>query len=101
MAYRPSRRLVISTAVILALVGVFIVILPEVSRRLAINRLQSVLTVPVAIEDVDVNLFTGRAAVENPVIGADDPRPILTLAAWRLIFSACLCSPVASIFMSS
>ena len=87
MAYRPSRRLVISTAVILALVGVFIVTLPEVSRRLAINRLQSILTVPVAIEDVDVNLFTGRAAVENLIIGAPDPRPILSLPVLAFDFS--------------
>jgi uncharacterized protein involved in outer membrane biogenesis len=87
VAYRPSRRLVISTAVILALVGVFIVILPEVSRRLAINRLQSILTVPVAIEDVDVNLFTGRAAVENLIIGAPDPRHILSLPALAIDFS--------------
>lgn len=87
MAYRPSRRLIISTAVILALIGAFILILPEVVRRVAVNRLQSALTVPVGIGDVDINLFTGRATIESLIIGRDDPRPIVSLPAMAVGFS--------------
>jgi hypothetical protein len=87
MGYHPSRRVVISAAVILTFVAAFIVILPEAARRLAIHRLQSALTVPVAIEDVDINLFTGRAAVKNLIIGAREPRPILSVPLVSVVFS--------------
>lgn len=87
MAYRPSRRLIISALAVLVLVGAFILILPELARRLAVNRLQSVFTVPVEIQDVDINLFTGRAAIENLVIGGDNPRPLLRMPTVSVDFS--------------
>jgi uncharacterized protein involved in outer membrane biogenesis/outer membrane protein OmpA-like peptidoglycan-associated protein len=87
MGYRPSRRLIISTAVVATLLVAFILIFPEVVRHVAINRLQSVLTVPVKIDDVDINLFTGRAAVEGLTVGASRPRPILSLPALAIEFS--------------
>ena len=71
MAYRPSRHLIISTAVILGAIGAFILILPEAVRRISVNRLENVLTVPVRIDDVDINLFTGRANLDRLVIGSE------------------------------
>jgi uncharacterized protein involved in outer membrane biogenesis len=87
MAHRPSRRLVITTGVIVCLIGAFIVVLPEIIRRVAVNRLENFFTVPVSIKDVDVNLFTGRAAIENLVIGGKQPPPILSLSAADIEFS--------------
>lgn len=88
MAYRPSRRLIISTTIILFLIGAFILVLPEIVRRVAVDRLESFLTVPVSIGDIDVNLFSGRAQIENLVIGTDNkPRPILSLPAATIEFS--------------
>jgi uncharacterized protein involved in outer membrane biogenesis len=88
LKYRPSRRLLISGALVAALSAAGIALLPEVSRRLAINRLESVFTVPVKIQDVDLNLFTGRAAIENLAVGgADNPRPILNIPAASIDFS--------------
>ena len=86
MAYRPSRRLIVSTAIVLCLIGAFILILPEIARRVAVNRLENVFTVPVSIGDIDVNLFTGRASVENLVIGHNKPHPILSLPAVAIEF---------------
>jgi uncharacterized protein involved in outer membrane biogenesis len=87
MAYRPSRRLIISTSIILFLIGAFILVLPEVVRRVAVNRLGSFFTVPVSIGDIDVNLFTGHAGIENLVIGSNQPRPMMTLPAVKIEFS--------------
>lgn len=88
MAYRPSRRLIISTSIILFLIGAFILVLPEIVRRVAVDRLESFLTVPVSIGDIDVNLFSGHAQIENLVIGTDNkPRPILSLPAATIEFS--------------
>ncbi|HEX2228699.1 MAG TPA: hypothetical protein VHM64_16300, partial [Candidatus Binatia bacterium] len=87
MAYRPSRRLIISALAGLVLVGAFILILPELARRLAVDRLQSVFIVPVEIQDVDINLFTGRAAIENLIVGADNPQPILSIPGASIDFS--------------
>ena len=86
ITYRPSRRLVISATVILTLVIAVIVGLPEAARHLAISRLESSLHVSVDLEDVDINLFTGRAAIKNLVLGAD-PRPMLRLPAAAVEFS--------------
>jgi uncharacterized protein involved in outer membrane biogenesis/outer membrane protein OmpA-like peptidoglycan-associated protein len=87
MMIRPSRRLIIITLAVCGLVAGFILILPEVVRRVAVNRLQMIFTVPVAIDDVDVNLFTGRATVDSLVIGKDEPRPILSLPAMTIDIS--------------
>lgn len=73
-------------AVAAALVGSFILILPEIARRLLVNRLEGALTVPVSIEDVDINLFTGDAAVKTLVIGPH-ARPIGRVPLIKLRFS--------------
>jgi hypothetical protein len=57
MAYRPSHRLIISTVIILFVIGAFIVILPEIGRRAAVKQLERVFTVPVAIDDVDLTFL--------------------------------------------
>jgi hypothetical protein len=87
MAYRPSHRLIISTVIILFVIGAFIVILPEIGRRAAVKQLERVFTVPVAIDDVDLNLFTGRAKIENLVIGNNESGPMLRLPAAAIEFS--------------
>ena len=87
MAYRPSRRVIVSTVIILFVVGAFIVILPELGRRAAVKRLERVFTVPVSIDDVDLNLFTGRARIENLTIGNNSSRPMLRLPAATIEFS--------------
>jgi uncharacterized protein involved in outer membrane biogenesis len=87
MKSRSFRRALIATAVFVTLAAAFVSILPEVARRLAINRLERALRVPVRIDDVDINLFTGRAALENLVIGTPEPRPILTLPRISVEFS--------------
>jgi uncharacterized protein involved in outer membrane biogenesis len=74
-------------AVILAVVGAGIALLPELSRRLAVSRLQSLFRMAVEIEDVDLNLFTGKAAIEHLVIGADESRPVLSLPFLSIDFS--------------
>jgi hypothetical protein len=87
MAYRPSRQLFILIGVIVCLIGAFILVLPEIIRRVAVNRLENFFTVPVSIDDVDLNLFTGHAAIENLVIGGNQPGPILSLPASDVEFS--------------
>ncbi|MGH7928543.1 MAG: DUF748 domain-containing protein, partial [Candidatus Binatia bacterium] len=77
----------VPSLIILILVGASLAILPDVLRRVALHRLQAALTVPVKIADVDLNLFTGRAAVENLWIGKDDSRPIVSLPALAINFS--------------
>jgi hypothetical protein len=86
MAYRPSRQLIILMGVVVCLIVASILALPEIARRVAVNRLENFFTVPVSIGDVDLNLFTGHAAVENLVIG-NEADPILSLPATELDFS--------------
>jgi uncharacterized protein involved in outer membrane biogenesis/outer membrane protein OmpA-like peptidoglycan-associated protein len=70
MSYRPSRRSVVLAAASAAFLGAVIFLLPEIGRRIAIDRLENFLTVPVSIADIDLNLFTGRAAIKQLRIGA-------------------------------
>ena len=58
MAYRPSRRLIFSTSIILFLIGAFILILPEVVRRVAVTQLEKIFTVPVGIDGEAVSMPT-------------------------------------------
>ena len=53
-------------------------LVPEIVRRVAIDRLEEMLSVPVSIADVDLNLFIGRAHVDDFIIG-DRENPILHL----------------------
>ena len=87
MAYRPSRRLIILMGVMVCLLSAFILLLPEIVRRNAVNRLDNFFLVPVRIGDVDLNLFTGHGAVEELVIGGNQARPILRLPVAQLEFS--------------
>lgn len=87
MAYRPSLRLTVSTLLILFVLGAFIVMLPELGRRAAVKQLERVFTVPVGIDDVDANLFTGRVRIDNLTIGNNGSRPILRLPAVTIEFS--------------
>jgi Domain of Unknown Function (DUF748) len=60
-------------------------LLPRLVRRTAEERLQARVTVPVRIERLNLNLFTGRARLSNVVIGAaGGGQPILTLPALDL-----------------
>ncbi|HEX7226840.1 MAG TPA: DUF748 domain-containing protein, partial [Candidatus Binatia bacterium] len=86
MGYRPSRKLIILIGVVVCLISAFIVLLPEIVRRVAVNRLSNYSTVPVSIGDIDLNLFTGDAAVENLLIG-NQADPILSLPAAEIEFS--------------
>ena len=69
---RITRRvrfwLILSAAAALV-VGSALVALPEVLRRVAASKPGGVLGRPVAIEDVDPNLFTGRMAVTVFAVG--------------------------------
>lgn len=48
-----------------------LILLPELARREAVRHLESRLNVSVAIRDVDLNPFTGRAQIKDLVIGGD------------------------------
>jgi uncharacterized protein involved in outer membrane biogenesis len=87
MSRRSRRSLLIWSAAVVVISGIFLLILPEVARRLAISRLEQTLTVPVRIDNVDVNLFTGRAVLENLMIGRADRQSILTIPRASLEFS--------------
>jgi Domain of Unknown Function (DUF748) len=59
------RTLVISAAVLGALVVVLLIVLPLIVRRVAVDRLTRMTGRTVALADVDLNLFTGRAALHR------------------------------------
>jgi uncharacterized protein involved in outer membrane biogenesis len=59
------RTLVISAAVVGVLVLVLLVVLPLIVRRVAVDRLTRMTGRAVALADVDLNLFTGRAALHR------------------------------------
>ncbi len=73
LRFRPSRRLLIvggavTTAAVLILVLLSVVVLPVLVRRAAVSKLEAMVTVPVEIGKVNVNLLTGRARASNIVI---------------------------------
>ncbi|HZD41097.1 MAG TPA: DUF748 domain-containing protein [Terriglobales bacterium] len=87
---RLSRRKKIlagGLALFALLVGIFILVLPEIVRRVALSRIERVVTVPVSIADIDLNVFTGKAVVSKLVIGAKSPHPIMRLPRLTLHFS--------------
>lgn len=59
------RLLVITLAVLALLAGAFIWALPELVRRAALDQIPRRTGRAAAIEDVDLNLFTGRLAVKK------------------------------------
>jgi len=87
MRYRPSRRLIIATSIIVTAAVTFVLLLPEIARRVTLSRIENVITVPVTIADVDLNLFTGRARFEKLLIG-DPAHPIARLPELTLRFSS-------------
>jgi uncharacterized protein involved in outer membrane biogenesis len=59
------RILVIAATVLGALVVVLLIVLPLIVRRVAVDRLTRMTGRAVALADVDLNLFTGRAALHR------------------------------------
>lgn len=64
-----------------------LLLLPVVVRHVAVQRLDALIPASVAIRDVDLNLFTGRAQVSDLVIGGDGPETILRVPTLDLQFS--------------
>lgn len=88
MPSEQSRRYPVVPGLIFLLILLGLLILPEVMRRLAIQQLQAGLATPVAITDVDLNLFTGRARFTDLVVSSkDETQPILHLSTLDLHFS--------------
>ncbi len=80
MRFRPSRRVLIVTGLALVTIVLLLLFLPELARRAAVVELRGRIAALVHIEDVDLNLFTGRGKVSNLVISSgDDGHPILQL----------------------
>jgi hypothetical protein len=60
------RRWILAIVVVLAaLITATLVALPEIVRRVAVSRLTTATGRTVSIEDVDLNLFTGRLALKG------------------------------------
>jgi len=59
------RRWIVAGMALLLVTSVSLVVLPEVIRRVAINKIKTFTGREAAIEDVDLNLFTGRAAIKG------------------------------------
>jgi hypothetical protein len=53
-----------------------LLLLPEVVRHVAVQRLDALIPAPVTIRDVDLNLFTGRAQISDLVISGDGTETI-------------------------
>ena len=80
MRFRPSRRFLILTSLALVTIVLFLLLLPELARRATVDQLRGRIAALVHIEDVDLNLFTGRGKVSNLAISrGEDGRPILQL----------------------
>lgn len=75
-----TAKLGLAAVVLLLLVGAVLLALPEVVRRYAEARLRDAVAAPASIEDVDLNLFTGRGSIsELRIGGADAGHPLLEL----------------------
>src|ERR1051325_5897131 len=71
---RRQKKWMIITGSLLAFFIVFIAVLPEIVRRVAVKQIGAATNRSVAIEDIDINLFTRRAAIKNFHL-ADRTRP--------------------------
>jgi len=88
MPSETTSRYPVVPAIIFLFILLALMILPEVVRLLLDRRLESRLSRPVTIRDVDLNLITGRARISNLVIGSDNQtQPFLSLATLDLHFS--------------
>ena len=77
MSTRRKRAINIAACVAL-LGGAFLWALPEVVRRVALVQIPKRTGRAVAIEDVDLNLFTGRLAIKNLRLGdREGPEPFV------------------------
>ena len=82
MMFRGSKRfkILVGAVTVLLLIGAGLLALPEILRRVAVAQLDKILAAPVSIQDIDLNLFTGRGSVSNFVIQSPkDPRPLVQL----------------------
>jgi hypothetical protein len=62
----PRRKLALIVAAgLIILVGAFLLALPGIVRRVALDQVPKRMGRAVAIEDVDLNLFTGHLALKN------------------------------------
>lgn len=64
MSRRLKKWLIISGALV-AVFLVFIAVLPEIVRRIAVKQIGATTHRSIAIEDIDLNLFTRRLAIKN------------------------------------
>jgi len=64
MTRRQKKWLIIAAAAI-ALFVIFISVLPEIVRSIALKQIAAATHRTVAIEDIDINLFTRRIAIKN------------------------------------
>src|SRR3954469_25896775 len=62
---RRRKKWLIITGTALAVFLIFIAALPEIVRRVAVNQINAATHRSVAIEDIDINLFTRRLAIKN------------------------------------
>ena len=62
---RWARRSIAIVLVMLVLIGAALWALPEIVRRVAVDQATTTLGRTVTIDDVDLNLFTGRVAVKK------------------------------------
>src|SRR3954452_18935612 len=71
---RRQKKWLIITGSALAVFFVFIAVLPEIVRRIAVKQIGEQTHRKIAIEDIDINLFTRRLAIKNFRL-ADRTRP--------------------------
>src|ERR1041384_2339848 len=71
---RRKKKWLIITAAVIALFVIFISVLPEIVRSIALKQIAAATHRAVAIEDIDINLFTRRIAIKNFRL-ADRTRP--------------------------
>jgi hypothetical protein len=79
---RPSRRGLllagaVTAGVVVAILALGSIVLPGLVRRAAVERLQAMVTVPVGIDRVRLNLFTGHARATGIVIGGAAGTPAI------------------------
>ena len=71
-----ARTLALLVLVVVVLLVVGLWVLPEVLRRVAVDRLSKQTGRAVTIQDIDLNLFTGRLAIKGfRLAERDRPEP--------------------------
>lgn len=84
--HRPARYPA-GPGLVFLLVVLPLLLLPEVVRQRTVQHLETWIPASVAIADVDLNLFTGRAQITDVVIGGDGPDAILRVPTLDVHFS--------------